>query len=428
MMGLPTELLVLILTCFFGNYLDHMDEFIDARSKAMMVCRRWCSLISSVGAFWSSYILFPNKKLSDFTSWTSRFPLIIRELRVYLDPAHTFAFRDNELVERLDIRRTTYKAVLYSTGCQRLFFSVAEGRTLRLLMRLLRIAHGDHLQSLSITRVYPIRVPSGGRFKRLLSPIFHRRLPSLFYLRLRAFVLSWTDLVYSAVARVLVFHDIMDLSMRPTWNQLGRVVMASPHLTRLSLRHFACDALLGWLPSICLPTLEELDMCFCSANTVLFLLSCDLPSLSTLSATFGSPDDMDSLLLCCNMFPNLRAFCPSGRCDRIDDILSMFRQMPVLVHLNLADASSSFMDALVMASSDGMYACPALRLLFVSDCTIRDIHYLIACRLLVTARLDTIKAHNVDMSGGVNDWIHAHVGELINATECEFDDDWIFHI
>ncbi|KAJ7710927.1 hypothetical protein B0H17DRAFT_1190595 [Mycena rosella] len=117
----PVEIFLYILACHFGIYFDNMDNFIEARSAAMLVCRGLYKRIVAAGEFWSDYILFPNKKASDVTSWSSRFPHVMRDLRVYLDPLHAFPYEDVGPVERLDIRHTAFKAALFASNSLRMY-------------------------------------------------------------------------------------------------------------------------------------------------------------------------------------------------------------------------------------------------------------------------------------------------------------------
>ncbi|KAJ7161104.1 hypothetical protein C8R46DRAFT_1038266 [Mycena filopes] len=432
MLGLPIELFLMVLDQFCGVYFQDMQAFIIARAIAMQVCAFWHDVVLLNGQFWSQYHFMPYKLVADVRDWTSHFKNHFIDLTVHLDvprmPRRALRRLLGDLGGRLSLHETAIESSMYAHLCRSLHVTALEHIALPAFLSGIRHTDGFRLESLSIARIAaPDRknVPS---FLSLPHDIFNAYLPRLRFIRLMAFVLSWTNLAYYKEAVWMVIHDVMDEAVIPSWEQLAALLEYATHLRRLSLRHFTCGPLVGPGRVIVLEQLVELDMCFCGDFLAAFFAWCYLPSITTFTATFSHPGDIVQLLWCKSILARVTTFTLSGFTDRLDDIVSMFRALPMVERINLSDAGPTFLRALTPGrTSFYQVLCPHLRELSVGDCSIRDIAEFVWMRQLIGAPIRVLKVHDLpDFDLTLETWIGGNVERFEVDPAYDFGDSWIF--
>ncbi|KAJ7749111.1 hypothetical protein B0H16DRAFT_890706 [Mycena metata] len=432
MMGFPFEIFMLVLEQACGTYFQTMKEFIDMRSLVMTVCAFWHDVVLEHGQFWSQYHIMPGKRYVDILDWTSHFNNRLVDLTVHLDstPLPLLAAGSSRASNggRLTLLETAVEAARHAGRCDRLHVTAHEVTALPTFLDGIRHSDGSDLEALSIGRIVS-QDPNAVAFHTLAHPIFGSYLPRLRFIRLLAFVLSWNDLFYYPEAVYLVFHQVMESFMIPTWKQLEAVLLSAPNLRRLSLRHFACGPLVGSARAVVLPNVVELDMCFCGDNLAAFMAGCVLPSLTTYTATFSHPGDIVQLLWCKDLLANVTSFTLSGRCDRLPDIVAMFRSLPMMEHVNLSDAGPSFIEALTPGKAHNYtLLCPLLREVSLCDCPLLLIADFVWFRKVLGSPIDLLEIHDLpDYDLRVETWIGENVGYMSMDPPYDFRDAWIWH-
>ncbi|KAJ7152418.1 hypothetical protein C8R46DRAFT_1228641 [Mycena filopes] len=430
MLGLPFELLLMVLKHCCGDYFADAEAFIDGRTNIMQVCRFWYDIVWEHGQFWSQYSFVPFKLAVDVRDWVSRFHTHFIDLTVYLDePVTRRALRRRVVTHegRMTVNETAVAAGSVAHLCRRLHVIANEVDALPLFISKLRRADGTRLQSLSIARI-PGSGPNRTPFLSLPHDIFNSRLPCLRFIRLMAFVLSWINVAYYREAIIMVFHEVMDEAVIPTWEQLAAVLTCAVHLRRLSLRHFNCGPLLGLPRTIVLENLVELDMCFCGDFIPAFFAHCSLPSLTTFTASFYESDDIVQLLWCKSILARVTTFTLSGSTDRIPDIVQLFCALPMVERINLSDAGPSFLHALTPGkTSSRVVLCPRLVELSVGDCAIRAIADFVWARQVIHAPIHTLKVYDLPDSNVTTErWLANNVAVLTVDAPYDFGDGWVW--
>ncbi|KAJ7739614.1 hypothetical protein B0H16DRAFT_1891057 [Mycena metata] len=168
----------------------------------------------------------------------------------------------------------------------------------------------------------------------------------------------WTDSSLVAPVTTAVFHNFLDEPAIPPWKTFAAFLMQACNLTRISLRHFSCGLDNRPFMMVSLPSLVELDMCFCGKNIVGFIASCDMPALRSLSLLFSNDADLDLLLLIDHRFAKITTLSISGTCNQSTSIACAYMLMPLLTRLNISNASPSFVHALYPRCGEWEYPLP----------------------------------------------------------------------
>ncbi|KAJ7699400.1 hypothetical protein B0H16DRAFT_1484218 [Mycena metata] len=397
MLGFPFEIFMLVLEHTCGTYFQHMKDFIDARSLIMSVCMFWHDVVLEHGQFWTQYHIMPGKRYVDILDWTSHFnnhPVDLT-VTVHLDstplPLVTSASSRASHVGRLTIRETAVEAARHAGRCERLHITGHEITALPTFMECIRDSDGAHLDVLSTARIVSSDV-NAVEYHKLAHPIFGSHLPRLRFIRLLAFVLSWTELFYYPEAIYLVFHQVIGSSMIPTWRQLAAVLLSAPKLRRLSLRHFSCATFSGYI---------HRDV----------LASC---RYSPTSVVQSPPHQRD-------VFHFVWALRPPPRYRRHVLLLAQagapkFIRRKSFVHRGLDSRKS------------GQLHFALLREVSVGDCPLRLIADFVWFRKVLGSPIDLLNIHDLpDFDLPVESWIAEDVGEMVMDPPYDFRDAWIWH-
>ncbi|KAJ7601437.1 hypothetical protein DFH06DRAFT_1154100, partial [Mycena polygramma] len=399
MLGLPVELFGYILADWFGDYFKARRSFVTARSIAMAVCRGWYGFIANSPNFWSDYIIKAHKPQGDVDRWSGRFGDWLTRFRAHLTSVGVVRRG------RTSIEDCVSFIVHHIHRVQTLSIESDDDYGIPL-------ARAPHLHSLTFR--HSSRVIST-RPRRPFPPIFYSAtgIPSLRILRVTDFAISWshTDLYLHLTMLVLtkLYGDIA-----PTVAQLRAVLVATPALVRLSLRHIACLEFSGPVESFVLASVTDLDLCFCGDRGLsAIVFACRLPALSTVSITFESLADVYFLLQSHKSLSGVLRFHASGLVYFSQDLAEIFEAMPSLVLLDIFDGGRDLFDAINMSyNSASTVLCPLLEHISVTEIPLRALYEFVVARRAYSRPLKTLQVHFIDPipdCGFYYEWLDDHI-------------------
>ncbi|KAJ7605403.1 hypothetical protein DFH06DRAFT_1150611 [Mycena polygramma] len=406
MLGLPVELFGYILADWFGDYFKARRSFVTARSIAMAVCRGWYGFIANSPNFWSDYIIKAHKPQGDVDRWSGRFGDRLTRFRAHLTSVGVVRRG------RTSIEDCVSFIVHHIHRVQTLSIESDDDYGIPLAASCLFIARAPHLHSLTFR--HSSRVIST-RPRRPFPPIFCSAtgIPSLRILRVTDFAISWshTDLYLHLTTLVLtkLYGDIA-----PTVAQLRAVLVATPALVRLSLRHIVCLEFSGPVESFVLASVTDLDLCFCGDRGLsAIVFACRLPALSTVSITFESPADVYFLLQSHESLNGVLRFHASGLVYFSQDLAEIFEAMPSLVLLDIFDGGRDLFDAINMSyDSASTVLCPLLEHISVTEIPLRALYEFVVARRAYSRPLKTLQVHFIDPipdCGFYYEWLDDHI-------------------
>ncbi|KAJ7153853.1 hypothetical protein C8R46DRAFT_1228142 [Mycena filopes] len=245
---------------------------------------------------------------------------------------------------------------------------------------------------------------------------------------------------------------------RLQWTQMVRIIESAPHLTRFSIRHFACGAY--WphpRPPLCFKSLVELDICFCADNTSYLLWSSDMPSLRSLSFTLAMDMDLDHIFSFERSLTLLTTLTIAGSCNQITTIACMYSMMPCLTRLDISKASSTFAQALhpsavgwphpapvetsllesfwvasfhPPATGERRVVCPYLSEIVVGVRTLGLMRALLGLRGLRTRSLDALVIHDAEALRSIPPadevWLRTNVGRVTVVPVSRGYHEWVW--
>ncbi|KAJ7617678.1 hypothetical protein DFH06DRAFT_1145104 [Mycena polygramma] len=356
LLGLPVELLLLVLTYAFGDYFDSPGFFVFNRSTARLVCRQLYFLVSNSPDFWSSYLIKPGKLFVELAEWERRFQQRDLHLRLRLDNVDVRWRQPG----RASFEETIAFFLKHAPACRIISMAADDARTLPVLIRHIQPIWFQRLRSFTLIRfaaIHHLRSP-------LREPVDCPFVGSPHITRLQLFgtVFHWRHMARFTGITILALHDLHRL-LSPSPAQLLAVLSANPGLVKVSLRlgtaatHPRVPSPNGAhrpssFPPVVLPCLTDLDLSPYGDQLLSVVLAVvDFPSLEVLSFTFARRIDVHSLLSMKSCISRVTKFIAHGYNYEVPAIYDLFLRMPAVRDLEISEFNSEVAGALLYQKS-----------------------------------------------------------------------------
>ncbi|KAJ7640378.1 hypothetical protein DFH06DRAFT_1334740 [Mycena polygramma] len=402
LLGLPFELISLILEFTLGSYFEHPVDYVRHRSICRLVCRQLHSAIQDCHLFWNSYIITPGKSYGELKEWGRNMAGKTLSLSVRFDNAHTSL----SLNGRACFTNTLMFFLRHVPACRVLSISVDDFHTLPIVSDGLPFANVSLLEDFTFIRfasVRPYRVP---RRETVNLPFpGDAAISAVHSFRLFGIGIHWHQMTRFVGLTVLVLQDLYR-RLAPTADQLVRVLRSNPSLVKLSLHlGIACPPPfgLGTLASIAfgdgpsdtsaitLPCLTHLDVALKGDKAFAQILSIlAIPKLNLLHVAFSRPVDVDAVISMRSTLSSVETFIAAGYDYESIRIKELFSSMPLVTELEVAEASPDILRAL-QSGTDVLF--PLLSTLTLTDLPLNKLRDVVEARLSAERPLRTLNVH-----------------------------------